>query len=105
MQGGGDTNATSIVAAWRLFTSAATDGSFPGAAKNGPYLYDLVDLTRQALANLFCDAQTQFEAAFQLFQFKKVNSTVQVTQIANFLQTILVGESSQRIPSNRSSVR
>jgi len=52
--GSRDTNATGITAALRLFVAAFGGGELDAAT--GPASYDLTDLTRQALVNLFQDA-------------------------------------------------
>lgn len=40
--------------------------------------YDLVDLTRQMLSNLFVDLHSQFRVTYQSFQFNGTNTYAQV---------------------------
>jgi len=47
-----NTNATGILAALRLFYAAGAAGE---VARSGPLSYDLTDLTRQVLCNIFVD--------------------------------------------------
>jgi alpha-N-acetylglucosaminidase len=57
-------DATTIVEAWRALARAAERGVAP---RNGPFEYDLVDLTRQVMANLFFDAHVLFEYHFHAY--------------------------------------
>jgi len=49
-----------------------------------------VDVSRQALSDIFVDAHAQLEAAYQQWQFKKINSSTQVVSLANFLQQVII---------------
>lgn len=53
-------NTTALAAAWRLFVASAADY----ATVSTPWHYDLVDITRQALSNLFYDVAMQYESAY-----------------------------------------
>ena len=55
-------NVTDVVKAWGLFIAAASDGEFEGVET---FEFDLVDLTRQALANI---APTFFYRAEQAYR-------------------------------------
>jgi alpha-N-acetylglucosaminidase len=59
--GSRNTNATGILAALRLFVTAFSNGGGLDST-TGPASYDLVDLTRQALCNLFQDVYGVFSA-------------------------------------------
>ncbi|EGD83338.1 lysosomal alpha-N-acetyl glucosaminidase [Salpingoeca rosetta] len=49
-----NSNTTALVQAWRLLVTAAVNGSLP---ITGPFSYDLVDVGRQALLNLWSDVR------------------------------------------------
>lgn len=53
--------------------------------KVGPYQYDVVDIMRQAIANLFSDVQTMFGLAYQKWQFRNYNSTVEFMSIVDVM--------------------
>jgi hypothetical protein len=48
-----NTNATALTEAWRLLTQAAQNNEVNVAV--GPFRYDLVDIGRQVLSNIFAD--------------------------------------------------
>ena len=58
-----NTNATGILAALRLFTAAAAGGEVN--ASTGTFSYDVTDLSRQVLINIFADAHAMLGARFQ----------------------------------------
>ena len=43
----------------------------------GPYQYDIVDITRQAIANLFTDVHVMFRLAYEKYQYFGQNSSVE----------------------------
>ena len=49
----------------------------------GPYQYDVVDITRQAITNLFTDVQVMFRLAYQKYQNFGHNSSLEFIQITN----------------------
>jgi len=49
----------------------------------GPYQYDIVDITRQAITNLFADVQVMFGLSYQKWQFRNENSTKEFMSISN----------------------
>ena len=58
-----NTNATGILAALRLFVAAGAGGEVNASA--GPFSYDITDLSRQVLVNIFADAHALLGARFQ----------------------------------------
>jgi len=57
-----NTNATGILAAHRLFVQAALGGEVNASA--GTFSYDLTDISRQVLVNVFSDAHAMLGARF-----------------------------------------
>ena len=49
----------------------------------GPYQYDVVDITRQAITNLFTDVHVMFGLAYKKYQYFGHNSSVEFIQITN----------------------
>jgi len=49
----------------------------------GPYQYDIVDITRQAITNLFADVQVMFGLSYQKWQLRNENSTMEFMSITN----------------------
>jgi alpha-N-acetylglucosaminidase len=79
---------TLLVAAWRLFASAAKRGVARG---NGPFEYDLVDVSRQAMANLFFDAHVLFEWHFhQHFKAHNSNGTASVDALTDAMLEMIL---------------
>ena len=73
-------NTTSMLEALKLLLSGH---DLRKMDKVGPYLYDVVDITRQAITNLFSDVQEMFGLAYQKWQFRNENSTVEFTHIVD----------------------
>jgi alpha-N-acetylglucosaminidase len=69
---------------WRLFGQAALE-----MKPVGPFLYDLVDVTRQALLNLFTDLHSMFMVSYQRYQFDHVNSSVEFNAIVSRMMEII----------------
>ncbi|XP_065837644.1 alpha-N-acetylglucosaminidase-like [Oscarella lobularis] len=77
-------NTTALVEVWRLFAKAASD-----IKPTGPFLYDLVDVTRQALLNLFTDFHSIFMVSYQRYQTYHMNSSTEFDGIiAQMLELI-----------------
>lgn len=49
----------------------------------GPYQYDVVDITRQAITNLFTDVHVMFGLAYKKYQYFGQNSSLEFIQITN----------------------
>ena len=49
----------------------------------GPYQYDVVDITRQAITNLFTDVHVMFGLAYKKYQYSGQNSSLEFIQITN----------------------
>ena len=49
----------------------------------GPYQYDVVDITRQAITNLFTDVHVMFGLAYKKYQYFGINSSSELMQITN----------------------
>ena len=49
----------------------------------GPYQYDVVDITRQAITNLFTDVHVMFGLAYKKYQYHGLNSSLEFIQITN----------------------
>jgi hypothetical protein len=77
-----NTNATAILAALRLYVAAAAGGEVD--ATTGPFSYDLTDLSRQFLVNLFSDAH-----ALLASRFAKVNASASVNALVNFTLSLI----------------
>lgn len=73
-------NTTSMVEALGLLLSAH---DLRDMDRIGPYEYDVVDIMRQAITNLFSDVQVMFGLAYQKWQFRNENSTVEFMQIVD----------------------
>eukprot|EP00118_Oscarella_pearsei_P005009 m.22289 g.22289 ORF g.22289 m.22289 type:complete len:807 (+) comp28318_c0_seq2:22-2442(+) len=77
-------NTTALVEAWRLFVKAAHD-----IKPTGPFLYDLVDITRQALLNLFSDFHSIFMISYQRYQLNKTNSSMEFDGIVSPMMQLI----------------
>ncbi|XP_062511112.1 alpha-N-acetylglucosaminidase-like isoform X2 [Corticium candelabrum] len=77
-------NTTALVQAWRLFVQGALE-----IKPVGPFRYDLVDVTRQALLNLFTDFHSMFMVAYQRYQLYHVNSSVEFNSIVSVMLEII----------------
>ena len=73
-------NTTGMVEALGLLLSAHDVKEMD---KIGPYLYDIVDIMRQAITNLFSDVQAMFGLAYQKWQFRNENSTTEFMHITD----------------------
>ena len=77
-------SATKYAEALRSLVAAGTSGQV-NSTRVGPYDYDVIDLSRQVLADLFVDVHSMFEPAFQLWQFSNINSTDAVEPLGQML--------------------
>jgi alpha-N-acetylglucosaminidase len=82
-----NTNATGILAALRLFVQAAAAGEVD--TTTGPWSYDLTDLSRQVLCNLFSDAHTLLGIRWTAAQAQGVNNTAEVAALRRFMLGII----------------
>ena len=73
-------NTTGLVEALGLLLSAH---DLKEMKEVGPYKYDVVDITRQAITNLFSDVQVMFGLSYQKWQFRNENSTKEFMNIIN----------------------
>lgn len=73
-------NTTGMVEALELLLSAH---DIRDMDRVGPYLYDVVDIMRQAITNLFSDVQMMFGLAYQKWQFRNENSTVEFMHVVD----------------------
>ena len=72
---------------WKILkTNSLFQGEVQG---NGPYQYDLVDVGRQVLSNLFADVHALFEIEYQQYQFHNRNHTDGVKATGLMLLQIL----------------
>ena len=51
----------------------------------GPYQYDVVDITRQAITNLFTNVHVMFGLAYEKYQYSGQNSSLEFIQIINVM--------------------
>jgi alpha-N-acetylglucosaminidase len=79
-------DATTIVEAWRAMARAAERGV---AMYSGPFEYDLVDLTRQVMANLFFDAHVLFEWHFHAYVKRSGNALESVERLTSTMLTMI----------------
>jgi len=81
-----DPNATLLLESWRNFVASKDElKSF-----NGPWLYDLTDLTRQILSNFFVDVHGLFVAAYQRKDLKNAQSVgASLLEIITYLDDVL----------------
>lgn len=73
------TDASGVVLATQQLLTAAASAEVPDSET---LTYDVVDITRQSMANIFYDLTQLLEAVFQRYQFHGVNSTAAVKNIA-----------------------
>jgi len=74
------TNTTIMVKALELLLTGRNNSHL---VEVGPYQYDVVDITRQAITNLFADVQVMFGLSYQKWQFRNENSTTEFMLITN----------------------
>lgn len=82
-----NTNATGILAALRLFVAAAENKEVDPSL--GPYSYDLTDLARQALLNIWDDVHTFQGLAYQPFVTFGANTTADVAPLTAMMGAIV----------------
>eukprot|EP01113_Clastostelium_recurvatum_P033265 TRINITY_DN437_c0_g1_i1.p1 TRINITY_DN437_c0_g1~~TRINITY_DN437_c0_g1_i1.p1 ORF type:complete len:814 (-),score=188.09 TRINITY_DN437_c0_g1_i1:60-2501(-) len=75
-------NATGLVDAWRLLLSL--DAEFK-TKPPGTYLYDLVDVSRQVLTNLFYDTYLMFANEYKRFQTNGTDTKAEVSRLGDQL--------------------
>ena len=80
-------SATNMTAAWDTLTSAALNGEVDKDAQ--PLQYDLVDLGRQVLVNLFVDLHAMYNATYYVYVEKQVNTSVQLGLISSSMLSLL----------------
>lgn len=56
----------------------------------GPYQYDVVDITRQAITNLFTDVHVMFGLAYKKYQYNGQNSSLEFMQITNVMFEMII---------------
>jgi alpha-N-acetylglucosaminidase len=83
-----NTDPNGIPQALRLFLQAAVNGEVDASA-SATFRYDLVDLARQLLCNVFADAAALAGVEFQRFQFENVNTSLSVLPTQNFLTQLI----------------
>lgn len=82
-----NTNATGILAALRLFVAAAQSGEVD--ATLGPFAYDLTDLSRQVLLNIWDDVHTFQGLAYQPFVTFGANTTADVAPLTAMMSALV----------------
>ena len=80
-------NVTGLVDAWMLLYEAGKKGQVSPSV--GPYQYDLVDIGRQCLTDLFYDMYRMYSLAYEKFTMNGTNSTDEMSSIANEMLTLL----------------
>lgn len=70
-----------------------------GMDEVGPYRYDVVDITRQAVNNLFSDVQVMLGLAYQKWQFRNENSTIEFMHIVDVMYE-MIADLDQLLASN-----
>ena len=73
-------NTTTMVDALGLLLSGYNNSKLKDV---GPYQYDVVDITRQAITNLFTDVHVMFGLAYKKYQYSGQNSSLEFIQITN----------------------
>ena len=72
-------NAENISLAWTLLATAAADGTVDLSV--GPLQYDIVDIGRQCLVNLFADLHAMYSATYDRYTQHNINTSVQLGAI------------------------
>ena len=80
-------NVAGLVDAWTLLYEAGKSGQV--ASSVGPYQYDLVDIGRQCLTDLFYDMYRMYSLAYEKYTGSGINSTQEMSSIANEMVTLL----------------
>ena len=80
-------NVTGLVDAWLLLYEASKTDTLSSIV--GPYQYDLVDIGRQCLTDLFYDLYRMFSLAYDKYTQHGVNSINEMTSIANEMKSLL----------------
>ena len=85
-----DIDTTGLVAAWKLLYKAGLMNEVNRTL--GTYQYDLVDVGRQCLANIFCDLQKMVKVAYVVWLKDKQNLTsyIQLQQLADVMLEVLL---------------
>jgi alpha-N-acetylglucosaminidase len=81
-----NTNASGLLAALQLYITAATSGEVP---MTGPLSYDVTDLNRQVLVNLFSDAHAMLGARYRVGD-AAINRTASVLPLIALCQGLLM---------------
>ena len=74
-------SATNISLAWEVLVNSAIEGVLNLSV--GSLQYDLVDIGRQVLVNLFVDLHAMYTATYNVYDQSKVNTSVQLDSIRN----------------------
>ena len=82
-----DLNTTGLVQAWGLLYQAGISKEVESAV--GPYQYDMVDIGRQCLVNLFYDLYHMFQLSYDKYSINKVNTSSELTALMNELLELL----------------
>ena len=80
-------DATLIAAAWQMLVEAAASEELDPSV--GPLQYDIVDIGRQVLVNLFVDMHTMYSLAYDKFASRGVNSTSELTGLSAAMLNLL----------------
>ena len=89
-------NTTLMVEALGLLLSGYNNSELRGV---GPYQYDVVDITRQAITNLFTDVHVMFGLAYEKYQYSGQNSSFEFVQIANVM-LVMISDLDRLLASN-----
>lgn len=80
-------NAELMFAAFKQFIDAWEE--VPNAANNGPFLYDFVDVTRQATTMFFSDLHRQLDNEGWVVSAQQYNVTVSLVRITSLMKWII----------------
>ena len=81
-------NASGLVEAWTLLYKAGDSGQVDPAV--GPYQYDLVDIGRQCLVDLFFDFYSLYSVAYNRHTKSGVNTTTEMVAISSEMEQLLM---------------
>lgn len=80
-------SATNITAGWHALSSAALSGDLDLSVQ--PLQYDIVDIGRQVLINLFVDLHAMYNASYYQFVEQKINTSSQLELISTAMLTLI----------------
>lgn len=80
-------NVTGLVRAWELLYRAVTSKQVESTV--GPYQYDIVDIGRQCLVDLFYDIYRMFQISYDKYDINGVNTTSELLPLMDGLLELL----------------